>query len=145
MASVVVILSSLTGGTGNLTTAQRIADFVREGQRRDVRLRDCADFASPEELDTYLDGVGATLVIGVHMYRAGKLFSQRPRARILILGGTDINENVRDAAKAWWFARMCSCCRTDCARARHRWASCSALWLCQPWLWPSRTRCAPTL
>ncbi len=106
--STVVIVSSLTVGTGNLTTAQRIAGFLSSSTsagraaRRVVLLRDCTEFNSAEELDTFLDDVRATAVIGVHLYRAGRLFSPRGtlcRARALILGGTDVNENVHDAEK----------------------------------------------
>jgi hypothetical protein len=118
----VVLLSSLTPSTGNLTSASRVASYMNNrtmGSSNSVchvQLCDCGSFDGPEAFSRFVSGfVGRVVVIAVHLFRAGKLcvhdsFSW-PLA--LIIGGTDVNENVFDETKVRKHSCVACCFITD--------------------------------
>lgn len=87
----IAILSSLLESTGNLSTAQRLANII--GLNKTVLL-DIKKFNSSYELNVYLNkNPSINLVYGIHAYKAGKLLMDCKVPYVLIFGGTDININ----------------------------------------------------
>ena len=52
------------------------------------------------ELTAKLVECGASIVLGVHAYRAGRFLLDCGLPFVIVLGGTDMNENVHEADKA---------------------------------------------
>ncbi|KPP60968.1 hypothetical protein Z043_120984 [Scleropages formosus] len=111
-----LLLACLSPHTGNCTTAQRIRGHVESAGHTCI-LRDVTDFQSPGDVavllsrETPFDGL-----LAIHLYKGGRLLLGEPSPyhfcflplRIvhgsqvpygIIFGGTDINEDVKDATK----------------------------------------------
>ncbi|XP_018587255.2 glycosyltransferase 1 domain-containing protein 1 [Scleropages formosus] len=94
-----LLLACLSPHTGNCTTAQRIRGHVESAGHTCI-LRDVTNFQSPGDVavllsrETPFDGL-----LAIHLYKGGRLLlgSQVPYG--IIFGGTDINEDVKDATK----------------------------------------------
>jgi glycosyltransferase involved in cell wall biosynthesis len=92
----VLFLASLTAHTGNAITAARIASIL---PAKSVSSLDVNKISGPMEVTSKLHECGASLVFGVHAYRAGKLLLDCCVPFIIILGGTDMNEHVHEKDK----------------------------------------------
>ena len=91
-------LSSLTPHTGNLFTAERITRAVC-GSSSESSLLDVSTIPSADTLAEMLKAKEVDLVIGIHAFRAGRLLLECGVPYILVLGGTDMNEHLRDPSK----------------------------------------------
>ena len=97
-----VVLSSLTPHTGNAVTTQRICSILPAER---VTPLDVAAFATlpggvgSADLAEHLASAGASLVLGVHAYRSGRLLIDCGVPFIIVLGGTDMNEHVHEPTK----------------------------------------------
>ena len=96
VASSAVMLASLTAHTGNAVTSARILSALPASSKV---LADVASFADGAALGEHLVAHGATLVVGVHAYRAGRLLVDCGVPFVLILGGTDMNEHLAQPEK----------------------------------------------
>ena len=91
-----VMLSSLTPHTGNAITTERIKSGLHI---KHVLCHDVNSLQTPSDLARILVSSRATLVLGVHAYRAGRLLLDCGVPYIIILGGTDMNEHLHEARK----------------------------------------------
>lgn len=87
------VLSSLTPATGNSVTAERIAGSIG-GFTIDL-----AAVETPAALRKMLAEHRVQLLFGVHAFRSGRLMLGCGVPYAIILGGTDMNEHLRDPAK----------------------------------------------
>ena len=91
-----MLLSSLTPHTGNAVTSARIAAALPVAHVTSV---DVASVRTPQELAPHLASCGASVVVGVHAYRAGRALLGCRVPYVLVLGGTDINEHLHEDSK----------------------------------------------
>lgn len=95
----VLVLSSLTSNTGNLTTARRIGDYVSHHGLNPILL-DCNAFQDADDFAERTRTYHASCLVGIHLYRAGRLVLSDQLAHLpmaFVLGGTDVNEFVKSA------------------------------------------------
>ncbi len=99
-ATRVLVVASLTEGTGNETTAQRIAAHLSSPAVR-VHLLDAHSFDSAAHFEAETRALQPFVFLGVHFVRAGRLcLALPPGVRVLLVaGGTDLNENVKQPEK----------------------------------------------
>lgn len=104
----VLLISPLTEATGNRTTANRIGELLEQAGN-EVHLLDCGCASAREKIRVALAAQSVSLIVAIHAYKAGRLLvdefnSMGKGARrspfVLVLGGTDINVDVPDAANA---------------------------------------------
>ena len=95
---IVVLAASLTPGTGNETTARRIAHHLESSRRVKVFPVECKEV---EQCKKLVKSLKADLFLGIHLYRSGRLIAEDTWClkSILVVGGTDVNENIRDEEK----------------------------------------------
>ena len=91
-----LLLSSLTAHTGNAVTSSRIQAAVPATR---VSCVDVGCIGGRAELAAHLVASGATLALGVHAYRSGRLLLECGVPFIIVLGGTDMNENLAQKDK----------------------------------------------
>uniref|UniRef100_A0A8C4PZW9 Glycosyltransferase 1 domain containing 1 n=1 Tax=Eptatretus burgeri TaxID=7764 RepID=A0A8C4PZW9_EPTBU len=94
----VLLLVPATPSSGNTTSAERIRNhLIAEGHS-------CL-FLENDELSTrghiraFLEANGISAVIGVHLYKVGRLLQGCPVPFGIVFGGTDLNEDAKSAAK----------------------------------------------
>ncbi|XP_028679854.1 glycosyltransferase 1 domain-containing protein 1 isoform X1 [Erpetoichthys calabaricus] len=93
-----LFLACLTPRSGNYTTAARLREYI-EAAGHNCCLRDVADFKTPEEvthliLEEEFDGC-----LAIHLYKGGRLLLGTSAPFGVVLGGTDINEDVKHEVK----------------------------------------------
>jgi hypothetical protein len=101
----ILFISSLLQGSGNYTTSNRLANYLKDTfihQDSIITLYDCEtninDNNNKEILDKYL--LECDIVILLHAFRSGKLLpNDFSKPIFLILGGTDINNDLKDNFK----------------------------------------------
>ena len=98
MAPRVLTLASLTAHTGNRVTAERISRAISPDDC--CFFLDVASVASAAALAEELRERRVELVLGIHAYRAGRLLLGCGVPFVVVLGGTDMNEHLRDREKA---------------------------------------------
>lgn len=91
-------LASLTAHTGNHVTAERISRAISSSS--ESCLLDTSAFSTPAALGDLLRAKRIDLVVGVHAYRAGRLLLDCGVPFVIVLGGTDMNEHIRDPEKS---------------------------------------------
>jgi hypothetical protein len=96
MAPVVLLVSSLTPSTGNTVSTHRLAGHLRSAGY-EVQLVD-ANATCAAEVDALVAATRAVAVIGVHAYRSGRHLLHCAAPVVLLLSGTDVNENARSDA-----------------------------------------------
>ena len=96
----IVLLSQLRLATGNATTALRIRRLFASCGCTMLALD--VDAWTPKRLAAFVAQHEVDAVVGVHAWRAGRLLADLPPAvvTVLILGGTDIHRDARDAERA---------------------------------------------
>ncbi|XP_062890663.1 glycosyltransferase 1 domain-containing protein 1 [Mobula hypostoma] len=93
-----LFLASLSPRTGNMTTARRICDYIQEGGHL-CALRDIGDFKSSSQVADLISEDKFNAVLIIHLYKAGRLILDSSVPYGAIFGGTDINEDIKDAKK----------------------------------------------
>ena len=91
----VVILSSLTEGTGNRTTAQRLQKHLESANFK-AHLCGVDNFQEPNSLKSFVVEHNVRVAIGIHLVRAGGLLVTLDIPFIIIAGGTDLNVLTED-------------------------------------------------
>ncbi|XP_057295030.1 glycosyltransferase 1 domain-containing protein 1-like isoform X1 [Hydractinia symbiolongicarpus] len=94
----VAVLSKLTNGTGNKTTAERICSHLKK--RYATHLCDISDFESSRKFNEYVILHEIKAVIGIHLVHAGSLLVDSVVPFALIFGGTDLHVSVENTSKA---------------------------------------------
>jgi len=97
-----VLLSSLTPYTGNAVTSERIRRLL---PARTVKVLD-VNIETVESLAQVLITERASLAIGIHAYRSGRLLLDCGVPYIIILGGTDMNEYLNERDKELLIRRV---------------------------------------
>ena len=97
-----VLLSSLTPYTGNTVTSERIQRLL---PARTVKVLD-VNIETVESLAQVLITERAILAIGIHAYRSGRLLLDCGVPYIIILGGTDMNEYLKERDKELLIRRV---------------------------------------
>ncbi|XP_055511651.1 glycosyltransferase 1 domain-containing protein 1 isoform X2 [Leucoraja erinacea] len=93
-----LFLASLTPWTGNRTTARRISEYI-ESSGHVCILEDIGDFTSSSEVADFISEKQFDAVLIIHLYKGGRLLLDSDVPYGVIFGGTDINEDIRDAKK----------------------------------------------
>src|SRR5262245_36684075 len=87
----VLILAALTEATGNTTTARRLAGHI--GRVHNVFLVNANDLSFPD-LKTLVEREKIEVCIGLHALLAGPLLRALKLPYVLILGGTDLYQEM---------------------------------------------------
>ncbi|XP_051888068.1 glycosyltransferase 1 domain-containing protein 1 isoform X4 [Pristis pectinata] len=93
-----LFLASLSPCSGNRTTARRICEYI-ECSGHLCMLRDIGDFKSSSQVADLISEKKFDAVLIIHLYKAGRLLLDSSVPYGAIFGGTDINEDVKDAKK----------------------------------------------
>lgn len=92
-----LVLASLTEHTGNKVTADRIASLLPANR---VSFMNVSSIQSSAEVAHKLVESKAEMVLGIHAFRSGKFLIDCGVPFVIVLGGTDMNENLHDPKKA---------------------------------------------
>lgn len=79
----VAVLSKLTDGTGNKTTAERICSHLRK--KYIAHLCDVSDFESSRKFNEYVILHEIKAIIGIHLVHAGSLLVGKVRISKILL------------------------------------------------------------
>ncbi|KAG9270532.1 glycosyltransferase 1 domain-containing protein 1 [Astyanax mexicanus] len=94
-----LFLACLSPKTGNCTTAERIRDHIESAGHTCV-LRDVADFKSASEVAQLMNQDGPFEgALAIHIFKGGRLLLDVGVPFGVVFGGTDVNEDVKDAGK----------------------------------------------
>ncbi|XP_063397788.1 glycosyltransferase 1 domain-containing protein 1-like [Mytilus trossulus] len=94
----ILLISHLQKGSGNLHTIERIRTYLSDVDYKCI-LTSPDEFNDEDELTSYVTENSIKLIIGLHAFRAGKLLQDAKMNYILIIGGTDVNEDYRNQDK----------------------------------------------
>eukprot|EP01135_Chromosphaera_perkinsii_P011232 Nk52_evm13s2367 gene=Nk52_evmTU13s2367 len=97
---VVVFVSPLTTETGNHSTVFRISEGLAEDERILVELISCYDITCADLFKDCLREQRCRVVIAIHAFKSGRYLTDCDAPLIVVLGGTDINEDTKDPGKA---------------------------------------------
>lgn len=94
----VLLLSPLVKFSGNFETVKRIK-YELEKNKIVCFLENALDIANQTALEGILEKSNIDIVIGVHVFKSGKLLAGITKPYMIILGGTDVNEFSKDGEK----------------------------------------------
>ncbi|XP_073413173.1 glycosyltransferase 1 domain-containing protein 1 isoform X3 [Dendrobates tinctorius] len=94
----ILFLAPLRANTGNSTTADRIKSHL-EAAGHDCELLDAAGVQSPLDVAKLISQRMFDAGLAIHMYKAGRFLLANRIPFGVIFGGTDINEDVKNAEK----------------------------------------------
>lgn len=92
----VLILASLREHTGNSVTASRLAAGIGAARCSCI---DVSAFADADALRRHIQDDGVGMVLGIHAYRSGRLVAGCGVPYAIVLGGTDMNEQMKQPDK----------------------------------------------
>jgi glycosyltransferase involved in cell wall biosynthesis len=92
----VLLVASLRDYTGNSITAHRLAQGI--GAAR-CTCADISSFADADALKGRVHDDAIDMVMGIHAYRSGRLMVGLGVPYVIVLGGTDMNENIKSPEK----------------------------------------------
>ncbi|XP_028396617.1 glycosyltransferase 1 domain-containing protein 1-like [Dendronephthya gigantea] len=95
----ILLLARLTPQSGNLTTAERIKGHL-EASGHTCELQNTDSFDGVDrDFNQFVVKSEFNCIIGIHLWRAGKLLLDCSKPFSMIFGGTDINLHVQDSKK----------------------------------------------
>ncbi|XP_077149388.1 glycosyltransferase 1 domain-containing protein 1 isoform X2 [Ranitomeya variabilis] len=94
----ILFLAPLRANTGNSTTADRIKSHL-EAAGHECELRDAAGVQSPLEVAKLISLRMVDAGLAIHIYKAGRFLLANRIPFGVIFGGTDVNEDVKNAEK----------------------------------------------
>ena len=105
------VLASLSKGTGNQATAERIARFLEEGGYQCL-LVDLEHFRREQDFLSWEREQSEPIQVwlGIHAWRAGRFLISGgiERTYSIVYGGTDLNEYPSEASKLELMKRVCA-------------------------------------
>uniref|UniRef100_UPI00358E70E7 glycosyltransferase 1 domain-containing protein 1-like isoform X1 n=3 Tax=Myxine glutinosa TaxID=7769 RepID=UPI00358E70E7 len=94
----VLLLVPSAPSSGNATSAERIrSHLIAEGHSCLFLQND--ELSTQGHIRTFLEANGISAVIGVHLHKVGRLLQGCPVPFGMVFGGTDLNEDIKSAAK----------------------------------------------
>ncbi|XP_072538630.1 glycosyltransferase 1 domain-containing protein 1 [Salminus brasiliensis] len=94
-----LFLACLSPKTGNCTTAERIRDHIESAGHKCV-LRDVAEIRSASDVELLKTQEGPFEgALAIHVFKGGRLLLDVGAPFGVVFGGTDVNEDVKDAGK----------------------------------------------
>ncbi|XP_069789315.1 glycosyltransferase 1 domain-containing protein 1 isoform X2 [Narcine bancroftii] len=93
-----LFLAHLCPYTGNGTTARRISEYIQSSGHLCI-LRDIGDFKTSSQVADLISEKKFEAVLIIHLYKGGRLLLDSNVPYGAIFGGTDINEDIKDAKK----------------------------------------------
>ncbi|CAC5413406.1 unnamed protein product [Mytilus coruscus] len=94
----ILLISHLQKGSGNLHTIERIRTYLSDVHYK-CTLTSPEEFSDEGDFKSYVKANSIKLIIGLHAFRSGKLLQDAKVNYILIIGGTDVNEDYRNQDK----------------------------------------------